>query len=94
MCANWDIIPQTSLLPWPYKEEHEQGSDAFGIADFARGNKSRYLIRGNTDQLDIVGILSHETSGHEVGSHKAMEVLRTIARGGIKPPKLSIFRGK
>jgi hypothetical protein len=35
MCANWDITSQASLLTWPYKEEHKQGSDAFGIADFA-----------------------------------------------------------
>jgi hypothetical protein len=83
-----------SLLALSYEEEHEQGSDALGIADFARGDKSRYLVRGNSDQLDIVGILSYETSGHKVGSHKAMEVLRAIAGSGVKATQFVYLPGE
>ena len=48
-CDSRDTTSQKSLLGLLYEEEHKQGGDAFGIADFARGNKPGYIIRGNVD---------------------------------------------
>ncbi len=75
----------------PRKQEHKQGSDAFGVADLAPLDKSGYLLRGNRDQLDVFGILSHQTTGHQVGSQEAVQVLCAISgRGRSRPVSLSL----
>jgi len=47
-------------------------------------DKSGYLLRANTDQLDVFGILSHQTTGHQVRSQEAVQILCTVARSRIE----------